>query len=107
MTNQDLQGKLALITGASKGLGKAMAVALGQAGARLALVSRDLNQLKNSAGEVKDAGGSAEIFQADVIDEQQVQKLESEVSAKMGKVQIDRKSTRLNSSHEWISRMPS
>ena len=88
MTNKDLEGKLALITGASKGLGKAMAIALGQAGARLALVSRDLKQLKNSAGEVKEAGGSAEVFQADVIDEQQVLKLESEVTAKMGKVQI-------------------
>jgi len=42
--DQPLRGKIALITGASKGLGRAIAVALGQAGARVILVSRDLDQ---------------------------------------------------------------
>ena len=46
MTGVDLYGKTALVTGGSKGLGKAMAVALAGAGARVVLVSRNLDQLK-------------------------------------------------------------
>ena len=46
-----VDGRVALITGASKGLGRAMALALGQAGARLALVSRNVEQLNQTAAE--------------------------------------------------------
>ena len=49
MPTKTLTGKVALITGASKGLGKAMALALGEAGASLALVSRDQKGLKATA----------------------------------------------------------
>src|SRR5258706_11749583 len=80
--------KVALIAGASKGFGGAMAVALAEAGARLALVSRDQKQLKLTAEAVKSAGSDAEIFHADVTDEQQVRRLEAEASDKFGKVQI-------------------
>jgi len=88
MTAKSLSGKTALITGASKGLGKAMAIALAEAGARLALVSRDQKQLKLTAEAAKSAGGEAELFNADVTDEQQVQRLEADIIAKFGKVQI-------------------
>src|SRR3954467_8760916 len=88
MQTKQLEGKLALITGASKGLGKTMAIALGSAGARLALVSRDLKQLKIAADAVKETGASAEIFQADVTNEDQVRALEADVSKRSGKVQI-------------------
>jgi len=88
MQTKPLEGKLALITGASKGLGKTMAIALGAAGARLALVSRDLKQLKISADAVKETGATAEIFQADVTNEDQVLALEADVAKRSGKVQI-------------------
>lgn len=88
MTDKKLAGKVALITGASKGLGKAMALALGAAGARLALVSRNVEQLKVTATEVYGRGGEAEIFQADVTSEEQVASLEKAVIAKFGKIQI-------------------
>lgn len=88
MTEQKLAGKVALITGASKGLGKAMAIALGSAGATIALVSRNLDQLKESARAVKEAGGQAQVFQADVADEDQVRRLEREVTAALGRVHI-------------------
>jgi NAD(P)-dependent dehydrogenase (short-subunit alcohol dehydrogenase family) len=77
-----------LITGASKGLGKAMALALGSAGAHIALVSRNFEQLNEVAKAVKDAGGSAHVFQADVSAEDPVRKLEHDVVAACGKVQI-------------------
>lgn len=83
-----LEGKVALITGASKGLGKAMALALGEAGAELALVSRDLQQLSTVASEARQLGATAEVFQADIAKEDQVLRLEKEVIAKYGKVDI-------------------
>ncbi len=84
----DLAGKAALITGASKGLGRAMALALSGAGARIALVSRDRAKLESVQREIADGGGSAQVFAADVRDEASVSKLESEISAGLGKVQI-------------------
>jgi NAD(P)-dependent dehydrogenase (short-subunit alcohol dehydrogenase family) len=85
---QTLTGKTALITGASKGLGKAMALALSAAGATVALVSRDAAKLGAVQSEIKTAGGAAEVFVADVSNEGQVDQLEKEVSAKLGKIHI-------------------
>lgn len=88
MNTQKLKGKSALITGASKGLGKAMALALASAGARLALVSRNLEQLNQTAAAVRDLGAAASVFQVDVADEAQVRRLESAVASEFGKLQI-------------------
>jgi len=88
MSNKSLEGKVAVITGASKGLGKAMGISLAAAGARLALVSRDQKQLNATAEAVRAAGAEAEVFKADVTDEQQVLALEKQIGEKFGKVQI-------------------
>ena len=83
-----LDGKVAVITGASKGLGKAMALALAAAGAKLALVSRNLEQLKQTAQAARELETDAEIFQADVTDEAQVRRVEKAALEKFGQVQI-------------------
>ncbi len=83
-----LQGRVALITGASKGLGKAMALALAGAGAKLALVSRNQEQLNAVAKEAQADGGEAKVFVADVTREDQVARVEREVMAAYGGVQI-------------------
>jgi NAD(P)-dependent dehydrogenase (short-subunit alcohol dehydrogenase family) len=88
MSQKKLHGKVAVITGASKGLGKAMALALSAEGARIALVSRSLEQLNEAGRAVKDAGGEARVFQADVSAEDQVRKLERDVTGAFGKVHI-------------------
>jgi NAD(P)-dependent dehydrogenase (short-subunit alcohol dehydrogenase family) len=85
---QNLSGKTALITGASKGLGKAMALALSAAGAHVALVSRDASKLSAVQAEILASGGNAEFFVADVSGEDQVDKLENEISTRLGKIQI-------------------
>ncbi len=84
----DLSNKLALITGASKGLGRAMALALSQSGATIALVSRDREKLDGVHQEIGNVGGKAHVFVADVRDEPSITQVESEVSKKLGKVQI-------------------
>ena len=88
MSEKKLEGKTAVITGAGRGLGKAMALALGSAGASVALVSRSVEQLQEVAETVKNAGGEAHAFPADVSDENQVRKLEHDVIEIFGKVHI-------------------
>jgi NAD(P)-dependent dehydrogenase (short-subunit alcohol dehydrogenase family) len=88
MSEKKLDGKVAVITGASKGLGKAMALALAAEGAQIALVSRNLEQLNEVGRAVKNAGGKARVFQADVAEEEQVRKLERDVTGAFGKVHI-------------------
>jgi NAD(P)-dependent dehydrogenase (short-subunit alcohol dehydrogenase family) len=84
----NLKGKTALITGASKGLGKAMALSLSQAGASIALVSRDPEKLNAVRDQIDGSGASAKVFVADVTDEQSITRLQCEVSDQLGKVQI-------------------
>jgi NAD(P)-dependent dehydrogenase (short-subunit alcohol dehydrogenase family) len=88
MQNDNLTGRVALITGASRGLGKAMALALAGAGARVALVGRDMDALQASAAEIAAQGGEAKVFRADVASEQQVALLEREVSDTLGPIDI-------------------
>lgn len=88
MHNSSLKGRKALITGASKGLGRAMAIALAENGAHLILVARNKEMLESVAKEVEAAGSTADVFVADVADEAQVLQLEKDVAAKVGQVQI-------------------
>jgi NAD(P)-dependent dehydrogenase (short-subunit alcohol dehydrogenase family) len=88
MSEKKLSGKTAVITGASKGLGRAMALALGGAGAKLALVSRNKEHLQTVAAEARELGTEAEVFVADVTSEAQVNQLQRAVAAKCGQVQI-------------------
>ena len=88
MNSKTVDGKLALITGASKGLGKAMAVALAEGGANLALVSRDEEKLKEVAALVEEAGTKAYVFKADVTSEDQVLELERKLKQEAGSIDI-------------------
>ena len=88
MSTKTLDGRVAVITGASRGLGRAMAVELGAAGAKLALVGRDRAKLEETAAEVAKDGGEAVVFTADVTDEEQVRELEQCVRERFGHVDI-------------------
>jgi NAD(P)-dependent dehydrogenase (short-subunit alcohol dehydrogenase family) len=78
---QLLKGRVAVITGASRGLGRSMAVSLGRAGARLALVSR-------KPAPFEEEGIKAANFACDVAHEDQVIALEEAVIAQFGEVDI-------------------
>jgi NAD(P)-dependent dehydrogenase (short-subunit alcohol dehydrogenase family) len=88
MKEYNLKDKTAVITGASKGLGKAIALALSAAGANVALVSRDIEQLDRVKQAVETEGGKAQTFQADVSEEEQVRELERDVLGAFGGVHI-------------------
>ncbi|MEV0198971.1 SDR family NAD(P)-dependent oxidoreductase [Nonomuraea sp. NPDC050691] len=64
----DLSGKQALVTGASKGIGRAIALAYAEAGADVALVSRSADSLAEVAKEVEARGGRALVIPADLTD---------------------------------------
>jgi len=84
----DLKGRTAVITGGSRGLGEAMAKALAAAGAQIALVARDRARLEQVRVDIAAKGGTAEIFVADVAQEEQVAILAEAIRARFGNPQI-------------------
>lgn len=84
----DLGGKVAVLVGASGGLGEAMARALGEAGASLALVGRNTEKLEGLKRSLGESGVTAETFAAEMTDEAQVAQLEFDVTERFGAAQI-------------------
>jgi 2-deoxy-D-gluconate 3-dehydrogenase len=79
----DLEGKVALVTGGNTGLGRAMALGLAAAGARVAVVGRDEERNRAIASEL---GGAGVVLEADVRDEASVRAAVAEVSTRCGRV---------------------
>ena len=64
--SQELKGKVALVTGAGSGIGKAAAIALGRQGARIGLLGRTESELDETATQIRRAGSDARVLLADV-----------------------------------------
>ena len=79
-----LEGHVAVVTGASKGLGKSMAEALARNGAAVALVARNQELLDEVAGGIQSAGGKAEVIVADVTEEAAVAEVQRTVEESLG-----------------------
>ena len=88
MPENNLHARVAVITGGSRGLGKAMAVALAGAGAKIDIVGRDDAKLAEAAAEVRAGGAEVETYRADVTSEQQVRELETKVIDRFGPAHI-------------------
>jgi len=84
----DLSGRTAVITGASRGLGEAMAKALAEAGAGVALVARDVQRLEAVRDAIAERGGTAAVFTGDVTREEDVAALAHAVGERFGHPQI-------------------
>jgi NAD(P)-dependent dehydrogenase (short-subunit alcohol dehydrogenase family) len=84
----DLRGTNAVITGGSRGLGRALALALGAAGARLALVARDPGPLAEAVAAVRAAGGEAHGIAADVADAAATHAVAGQAAALLGPIDL-------------------
>jgi NAD(P)-dependent dehydrogenase (short-subunit alcohol dehydrogenase family) len=84
----ELSGKVALITGAGRGLGRATAAALSREGAAVALLSRTLSELDETAELISKEGGKALVLQADISDEIAVREAVNRTSQELGPISI-------------------
>lgn len=80
-----IEGRVALVMGASKGLGRGAAEALAREGARVAISSRSEETLREAAGEI---GAGVDVFPADTDDLERMAALPGEVEERMGPVEI-------------------
>jgi 2-deoxy-D-gluconate 3-dehydrogenase len=83
-----LENQIAIVTGASQGIGRTLAIALAQAGADVALVSRTRSDLEAVAREIEAAGRQALVMPADIQDVSQIRKRVDEVHTAFGKIDI-------------------
>ena len=84
----NLKDRVALVTGASQGIGRATALALAQAGARVAVAARNAGKLAEVVAEIAAAGGEAIAVPMDVADAEQVKAGFRQTSGKFGKLDI-------------------
>jgi 3-oxoacyl-[acyl-carrier protein] reductase len=83
-----LEGRIALVTGASQGIGRACALALAQAGATVALAARNEAKLAEVQAEIEASGGKAAAFAIDVASEESIKAGAKSVLERFGKVEI-------------------
>jgi len=83
-----LSNRIALVTGASQGIGRAVALELARKGAQVALAARNIEKLSAVEAEIVAAGGTAQAFALDVASEDSIKECAKAVIAHFGKVEI-------------------
>ena len=83
-----LSGRVALVTGASQGIGRACALKLAESGAIVALAARNPEKLNETAQQITGKGGQAAAFPLDVADEEQIKSVVKSALAQFGKIDI-------------------
>ncbi|PYX90633.1 MAG: 3-oxoacyl-ACP reductase [Acidobacteria bacterium] len=84
----ELKEHVVLVTGASQGIGRACAIALAQAGAKVALAARNQEKLAEAVNEIKAAGGEAAAFKMDVASEDEIKASVKAAIDQFGKIDI-------------------
>jgi NADP-dependent 3-hydroxy acid dehydrogenase YdfG len=88
MVDRPLEGKVAVVTGAGGGLGRATALLLASAGARTALTGRRLGTLEETAAAIREAGGEAVPFPMDLTDSAAIRTAFASIREQLGPVDI-------------------
>lgn len=88
MNRFDLTGKTAIVTGAGRGIGKALAVGLSEAGAQVAVVSRTRAQLEELVASIEQMGGKAWAIEADLTEQGAAEKVVEETVRQLGGLHI-------------------
>ncbi|HWS97449.1 MAG TPA: 3-oxoacyl-[acyl-carrier-protein] reductase [Candidatus Methylomirabilis sp.] len=83
-----VEGRVALVTGASQGIGRACALVLAAGGAKVALCARNEEKLQQAAAEIAGQGGEAAVFKMDVASEDEIKSGAKAVLAHFGKIDI-------------------
>jgi 3-oxoacyl-[acyl-carrier protein] reductase len=83
-----MEGRTALVTGASQGIGRACALALAAAGARVTLAARNEAKLNEVAAEIATAGGTAAVFTLDISSEESIKACAKAAISHFGSVEI-------------------
>jgi len=83
-----LEGRTAFVTGASRGIGRSIALALGRAGAAVACAARALDQIKSATAEIEAAGGRACALRLDVTRGAEITAAVREAEAALGPLDI-------------------
>jgi len=86
--SRDLENTVALVTGASSGIGQAAARTLAARGAAVALAARRADRLQELAGEIADAGGTALPIEADVSDREQAEQAVAHTAEELGRLDV-------------------
>ena len=85
---KSLEGRVALVTGASSGIGQATAIALAKAGARVAIAARRRDRLDTLAAKLIPIGAEPLVLEADLLDEHVAQRIVAQTEAHFGKLDI-------------------
>ncbi|HID63701.1 MAG TPA: SDR family NAD(P)-dependent oxidoreductase, partial [Anaerolineae bacterium] len=87
-THYDLGGKVAIVTGGGKGIGRVIALGLAQAGARVVVASRTQAELEAVAEEIQQAGGEALAVATDITVNEQIENLVETTMARFERIDI-------------------
>ena len=88
MTDRHLEGRLAVVTGASRGIGRDVAIALGRAGAHVIAIARTVGGLEELDDEIQAAGGSATLVPVDLTDFDAIDRLGASIYERWKKLDI-------------------
>lgn len=84
----DLTGKIAIVTGASRGIGKSTAIGLASLGTHVILMSRNKQRLEETMDEIHNIGGKADIYTVDLLDLEQIENTISQLKENYKNIDI-------------------